>query len=79
MKETLLPESLVHERLGLRTLTPFTIPGRGPRVNLRRFKLNESVFIHRGDMVKLLRSESQSLGGDQVLDRLADLIMEVTT
>lgn len=79
MGEVLIPESQIHERLGLRMFKPLAIPGRTPKVNLRRFTINQTVFIHRGDVVKLLRTESQTLGGDQVLDRLAELIMEVTT
>lgn len=77
--EHLVPEAQIHERLGLRTLTPLVVPGRTAKVNLRRFKLNGTTFLHRGDIVRLLRSESEALGGDPVLDRLADLIKDVTS
>lgn len=79
MNETVVTEAQIQERLGIRMFDPIVIPGRTARVNLRRLNLSGSVFLNRADVVKLLRTESQTLGGDQVLDRLADLIMEVTT
>lgn len=78
MKDVLVPEQAIHERLGLRTLQPVWV-GKGPKVNLRRFNLNGSTYINRADVVKLLRSESEALGGDPVLDGLADTILKVTT
>lgn len=79
MAETVVTEAQISERLGIRLFEPIVVPGRTAQVNLRRFKMGNAVFLNRTDVVKLLRTESQSLGGDQVLDRLADLIMEVTT
>jgi hypothetical protein len=77
--ERLISESAIHERLGLRTLDPLVIPSKARRVNLRRFKVGSAVYLSRSDVCTMLRTESEALGGDQVLDRLADLIMEVTT
>lgn len=71
----LVPEGLIHERLGLRTLKPLAMP---QQVNLRRLKLNGAVYLNRRDVVTLLRAESEALGGDLVLDRLAKVIMEAT-
>lgn len=71
----LVPEGLIHERLGLRTLKPLAMP---QSVSLRRLKMNGATYLHRRDVVKLLRAESEALGGDLVLDRLAKVIMEAT-
>lgn len=79
MHEQLVPEGLIHERLGLRHLRPaLTVAGK-TRVNIRRVRVNNALYLSRSDLIKLLRSESQALGGDTVLDRLANVIMEVTT
>lgn len=79
MNDIILTEAEVRERIGLRTLDPLVVPSRARRVNLRRFKLGNTTFLHRGDILKLLTTESEQLGGDPVLDKLASLIMEVTS
>lgn len=79
VKDLLVPEGQIHERLGLRVVKPVVAGMSGPRVNLRRFNLNGTTYLRRADIVNLLKSESESLGGDPVLDRIADLILKVTT
>lgn len=67
---------MIHERLGLRTLKPLAMP---QSVSLRRLTVSGATYLNRRDVVKLLRAESEALGGDLVLDRLAKVIMEATT
>ena len=79
MSELLLTEAEVHERLGLRTLNPIVVPSKAPKVNLRRLKFGGQTYLRRADVVSLLRAESEQLGGDPILDKLARLLVEVTT
>lgn len=78
VKETIIPQGEVFERLGFRTLTPFVVPSKAPRVNLRRVKFNGGTYINRADLFRLMKMESEALGGDTVLDRLREAIREVT-
>lgn len=79
VRETVIPEWEVYERLGFRTLTPLVVPSKAPKVNLRRIRFGGEVYLSRSDLFRLMRAESELLGGDTVLDRLREAIREVTS
>jgi hypothetical protein len=76
--DNLVAEAAIHERLGLRVVHPVFAGSLARRVNLQRFNLNGTIYLRRADIVNLLKTESEALGGDPVLDRLADTILKVT-
>lgn len=82
-RELLVPVGAVHERLGLAPAPTVPMPTRLATIPIPKLTIKDAgpahgIWIGRNAVLAWMRAKSESVGGDELLEKMMDELAEAT-